>query len=51
MKNKKSSTWQIVLGIAAAVLLAVIILWAMKKAGVFSNETFAAIKEKFFPFG
>ena len=51
LKGKKSNTWQTVLGIAAAILLAMIIFWAMKKAGVFSNETFASIKEEFSPFG
>ena len=51
MHAKKAGTWQTVLGIAAAVLLAVILLYAMKKAGVFSNDTFASIKDKFLPFG
>ena len=51
LKGKKSNTWQTVLGIAAAFFLALIILFAMKKAGVFSNETFTVLKEKFNPFG
>lgn len=50
IKNKNAKI-DIVLWIAFYVLLALVILWAMNKAGVFSNQTFTAIKQKIYPFG
>ena len=49
-KNKNAKIG-VVMWIAYYVLLALVILWAMNKAGVFSNQTFTAIKQKIFPFG
>ncbi len=51
INHKKSNTYQTVLWIAFFVLLGLVLLFVMNKAGVFSNQTFAAIKEKIFPFG
>jgi len=51
IKNKKAGAFQTVLWMAFFVLLALVLLWVMNKAGLFQNQTFAAIKEKFFPFG
>ena len=51
IKNKKAGTFQTIMWVAFYVALAVVVFLAMNKAGVFTNQTFTAIKEKFFPFG
>lgn len=51
IKGRKSNAWQTILWIAFFTVLGLILFWAMNKAGVFSNQTFTAIKEKFNPFG
>ncbi|MBI2658671.1 hypothetical protein HYX05_01030 [Candidatus Woesearchaeota archaeon] len=49
-KNKNARIG-VALWIAFYILLALAVFLTMKKAGVFSNETFTAIKQKIFPFG
>ena len=49
-KNKNAKIG-VVMWIAFYAFLALVVLLTMKKAGVFSNETFTAIKQKIFPFG
>jgi|GEM_PF-5492084 hypothetical protein len=50
IKDRKSNTYGTILWIAFFILLGLVLFWAMNKAGVFSNQTFTALKEKFSPF-
>jgi len=49
-KNRKASI-NTVLWIAFYVLLGLVLLWILNKAGVFQSQTFAKLKETIFPFG
>ena len=49
MMNKKSKIG-IVVWIAFYILLGLVILYALNKAGFFSGKVMASIKEKLFPF-
>ena len=51
IKGRKSNTWQTIFWIAFFTVLGLILFLAMNKAGLFQNQTFAALKEKFYPFG
>ena len=50
-KMNKKADIKTVLGIAFLVLLALAVLWIMKKSGTFQTQTFVKLKEKLYPFG
>ena len=50
IKDKKASI-NTIMWIAFIILLGLALLWAINKAGIFSNQTFAALIQKINPFG